>query len=196
MSRLYTASEMHEVYCKANALDPKGHPALLTRFRYMAKRGMLGAGAIVDERGTYAFAVIEVYRAAIYTELAGLAMDLRAFQPIVEAAERRHPNGLNVPASMRRDAGWASRGGLRDAIHGVALSESWALRIELKRPFAGREGRMAAEFVWKDPQPSLVHEPILSRSTVRTRASVDLSELFAPILEIVGVPDEPGLPSM
>ena len=120
MPQLYTASQMFEAYCKASGLDPQHHPSILNRFRYMAKRGMLGDGTVIDERGTYAFPAIEVYRAVIYTELAALAMDLRAFEPIVEAAERRHPDGLNVPNSMKREGAWASRGGLLDAIHGVA----------------------------------------------------------------------------
>lgn len=194
MPHLYTASQMHEAYCKASGLDPRHYPSILNRFRYMAKRGMLGDGIVIDERGTYAFSVIEVYRAAIYTELAALAMDLRAFEPIVEAAERRHPDGLTVPESMKVKGAWASRGGLLDAIHGVAEGEHWTLKVELTRPGRDREGGMVAAFACDDVERngdvSGAVDEILGRQPVRTRLTVDLNLLFQPLIEIVGVPEQ------
>ena len=197
MPQLYTASQMFEAYCKASGLDPQHHSSIQNRFRYMAKRGMLGKGTVIDERGTYAFPGIEVYRGAIYTELAALAMDLRAFEPIVEAAERRHPDGINVPGSMKREGGWASRGGLLDAIHGVAQGEHWTLLVELQLPRGDGEGGLVAKFVCDELLTPSVGQSgvnaILDRRPVRTRASIDLFELFSPIIEIVGLPEEIGL---
>nr|WP_306264819.1 hypothetical protein [Pararhizobium sp. IMCC3301] len=192
MSELYTASQMHDAYCRASGLSPKDQDSILNRFRYMAKRGLLGEGIVVDDRKTLAFPKIEIFRASIYTELAGIAMDLRAFEPIVEAAERRYPHGLNVAPSMKRDGAWASKGGLLDAIHGVALGENWSLQIELKRPGFHTGGGLAAEFVFdasKEPPSVLAtSDEILGRRRVRTRASVDLYALFAPLIELVGLP--------
>lgn len=192
MPDLYTASQMHDAYCKASGLDPQKNPSILNRFRYMAKRGLLAGGTIIDERGTYAFPKIEVFRASIYTELAGVAMDIRAFGPIGEAAARRHPDGLRVPSSMKRDGGFYSRGGLWDSIHGVAQGENWTLLIELKRPGISTEGGMTAEFICDDvattPGTSEAVDTILGRKQVRTRVSVDLGNLFRPLIAIVGVP--------
>lgn len=192
MPELYTASQMHEAYCKACGRDPQQHPSLLNRFRYMAKRGLLADGTIIDERGTYAFAKIEVYRAAIYTELAGVAMDMRAFTPITEAAARRHPDGQSVSPSMKRGGALYSRGGLLDAIHGVAQGENWSLLIEAKLPGLNTEGGMTAEFIWADaeslPDTSDAVDSILGRQHVRTRVTVDLAALFRPLIEIVGLP--------
>lgn len=197
MTELYTASRMHEAYCQASGLDPKDHDSILNRFRYMAKRGLLGEGTVVDERKTLAFPKIEVFRAAIYTELAGMAMDLRAFEPIVEAAERRHPAGQEVPPSMKTSGGWTSRGGLLDAINGIAQGEHWVLQIELKRPGVSTSGGVFADFVCEDLEPSKERssttDEILGRAAVRTRASVDLTDLFGPLIEIVGLPDDEGL---
>ena len=193
MAELYTASQMHEAYCFASGLKPKEQGATLNRFRYMAKRGLLGEGAVIDDRGTLAFPKVEVFRAAIFTELAAIAMDLRAFEPVVEAAERRHINGLSVPPSMAQSGGWASRGGLLDAIHGVAVGECWQLQIELRRPGMETAGGLKAEFAWEDPaKPQLEKgevDTILNRRQTCTRVFVDLQELFVPILEKVGMPD-------
>lgn len=193
MPELYTASQMHDVYCKASGLEAQQHPSLLNRFRYMAKRGLLADGGNIDERGTYAFPKIEVYRAAIYTELAGIAMDMRAFASITEAAARRHPNGLRVSPSMKRRGGYYSRGGLLDAIHGVAQGENWSLIIEAKLPGLNAQGGMTADFIWDDgessPDTSEEVDTILGRKRSRTRVTVDLYSLFRPLIEIVGLPD-------
>ena len=194
MTERYTASDMHDAYCRASGLEPKEHPSILNRFRYMAKRGLLGRGEIIDRRETLAFPKIEVFRGAIYTELAGIAMDLRAFEPIVRAAERRHPHGPDVAPSLKRDSGWFSRGGLLDAIHGVAQGECWVLKIELRRPSIASEGGITADFVCEDVQvptePHVRVDEVLNRKPVRTRASIDLRELFGPLIEIVGLPGE------
>lgn len=193
MGELYTASQMHEAYCLASGLKPKAQGAILNRFRYMAKRGMLGEGKVIDHRGTLAFPKVEVFRGAIYTELASIAMDLRAFEPIVEAAGRRHPDGLSIPPSMKRDGGWGSRGGLLDAIHGVALGEHWTLRIELQRPGSDTPGGMKAEFFWEDPSrtqsTSSTVDEVLGRQPPCTRVFIDLHELFSPLVDKVGLPD-------
>ena len=185
---------MFEAYCKASGLDPQHHPSILNRFRYMAKRGMLGDGTVIDERGTYAFPATEVYRTVIYTELAALAMDLRAFEPIVEAAERRHPGGLNVPNSMKREGAWASRGGLLDAIHGVADGEHWTLKIELTRTGHDFDGGLVAAFdcddVERNSDASGAINATLGRKPVRTRLTIDLNLLFQPLIEIVGMPEQ------
>lgn len=193
MPQLYTASQMFDVVCKANDLVPDQHQSILTKLRYMAKRRILLNGTVLDERGTYAFPVIELFRAAINLELAGLAMDVRALEPVVAAAGRRHPDGLDVPESMKRDGAWTSRGGLWDAIHGVAQGEQWTLRVELKRPGRDREGGIAAAFVCDDIEhekadSGLVDE-ILGQGPAWTRLTVDLTELFLPLIEIVGVPE-------
>src|SRR5690349_13060955 len=120
MPKKYTASAIFDIYCEANALKPAEFSELLTRARYLAKNGLLLDGVKVDDRGTYAFPPIEVYRAAIYLELSPLGMDIRAFRPFTDAAARRFSLELEPPASMKIDGATQSRGGLWDSIHGVA----------------------------------------------------------------------------
>ena len=193
MPVLFTASAIHDAFCKANGLDPKKSPSILNRIRYLAKRGLLLNGTVVDERGTFAFELLELFRAAIYTELAGLTMDIRAFAPIGGAAARRHTSGLHIPRSMKFEGGFRSRGGLWDSIHGVAQGEAWSLVIRLVRPGISSEGGLVAEFVCEDASISDDEmqevDNIIGRDSVRTRVSVDLTALFEPLIKIVGVPE-------
>lgn len=193
MTRLFTASDMHKILCKANGLEETSERALLTRVRYMAKRGLLHGGKAIDDRGTWAFRAIEIYRCAILAELAGIAMDVRAFQSIFEAAGRGFPMGRLAAPSMTQDGLIRSQGGLIDAINGVSANERWSLQIELRRSGMLTPEGMFAEFIWEgatDRAPEANEaEQNLNQQPVRTRVSVDLFLLFKPLIEIVGVPE-------
>jgi len=158
----------------------------------MAKRGLLSEGSVVDQRGTYAFPKVEVYRAVLYMELAGLTMDLRAFAPIGEAAAREFSGKSAAPPSLRFDGGIRSCGGLKDAINGVAQDERWFLTVELQQPGFVENGRLNAEFHFEDQTPSereqIEANEILGRSSSRAKVVVDLKILFAPIIASIGVP--------
>jgi hypothetical protein len=192
MANLYTASQIHEIYCSANGMVSKEYNAALNRFRYMAKRGLLSEGSVVDQRGTYAFPKVEVYRAVLYMELAGLTMDLRAFAPIGEAAARDFSGKSDAPPSMRFDGGIRSYGGLKDAINGVAQDERWLLSVELQQPGFVENGRLKAEFHFEDTFSSEREEieanKILGRTSSRAKVIVDLKMLFTPIIAFIGVP--------
>lgn len=192
MTNLYTASQIHEIYCSANGMAAKEHSAALNRFRYMAKRGLLSEGSVVDQRGTYAFPKLEVYRAVLYMELAGLTMDLRAFAPIGEAAAREFSGKSDAPPSLRFDGGIRSCGGLKDSINGVAQDEPWLLTVKLQQPGFVDNGRLKAEFHFEDKlspeQEEIEADKILGRNSSRAKVIVDLKILFAPIIASIGVP--------
>lgn len=192
MPEQYTASRIHEVLCLADGLNPSEESALLNRIRYLAKSELLHNSHKVDKRGTLAFPPLEVYRAAIFSELAGLAMDVRALEPITLAAERRLPLGGEVPPSVRVDSRWRSAGGLRDSIRGVAAGEQWWLTIEYRHRGYSSEVGLVAEFVWEgahDPSVTCTADRILGMKPVRTSATINLSALFGGIIPIVGVPE-------
>ncbi|MBV6656801.1 MAG: hypothetical protein KI785_03430 [Devosiaceae bacterium] len=192
MSKLFTASEMHSALCEASGTDAASERPMLNRVRYLAKRGLLHGGEKIDDRGTLAFRTIEVFRCAILTELAGIAMDVRAFQPVLEAAERSFQMGRRAPPSMTGDGLVRSHGGLLDAINGVRANERWSLQIELRRSGVFTEEGMFAEFVWDEGESNAAataHTEYLLSTPICTRVTIDLFPLFKPLIEIVGVPE-------
>ncbi len=191
MTDQYPASRIHEILCQADDLEPAKQPALLNRIRYLAKRELLRNGRRIDERGTLAFPKLEVYRAAIFCDLAGLAMDVRALAPITDAAVRRHSLGSVKPPSLKIEGGWRSAGGLIDSILGVDAGEQWWLIMEYKLADHSFGGGVAADFLWdgaKNPEAEETARQLLGRKPIRTSARIDLSALFGGIIQIVGVP--------
>ncbi len=191
MTDQYTASRVHEILCQADGLETAEQPALLNRIRYLAKRELLQNGSRIDERGTLAFPKPEIFRAAIFCDLAGLTMDVRALEPITDAAARRHSLDLVKPPSLKINGGWKSAGGLIDSIRGVDAGEQWWLTMQYY--FAGHSsgGGLAAEFLWdgaKNPDVEETVHQIFGRKPTRTSARIDLRALFGGIIPIVGVP--------
>ena len=187
-----TATDIADIICRANGLSLTQHSTAHNRCRYMAKRALLKNGRKIDARGTFAFPLIEVYRAAIYADLMAIGLDVRSIEAVLEAATRTQGHESEASPSRRGDGFIRSEGGLRDAIRGVAAGERWSLRLRVVQPGHSNSERVDAEFVWDDAQkpsdPTSV-DAILGRAPQRLAVHLDLVALFSPLLTIVGKPD-------
>lgn len=184
----YTATEIAEKICDAQKLTLGDNTALHNRLKYIAKRGVLKNGRAIDGRGTLAFGKLELFRAAIFVELIGLAMDVRALDAVTANAATRFD--ASAP-SQRVPGGRQSRGGLIDAIRGVAAGEQWFLKLWRVNPGILEPEHIKAAFVrdkedgkepWDSAKVDLVHQ----RQPSRAHVTVDLTALFGPIIGLVG----------
>ncbi len=187
----FTATEIAEVLCRADDLVLEDHATTHNRLRYLAKRDMLPGGVSVDARGTKAFPTIAVYRAAIYAELMALAMDTRALEAVVTAAELK--GSRPFAPSQAVEGGFVDRGGLLNAIRGVAAGEDWTLTIAQKMPGMGNSALLEARFEWDGAAQSKAEnariDAILGSKPGRTRVTVELAPLFLNVIAQVGMPD-------
>lgn len=196
----YTATEIADIICQAQGLSLGYHTELHNRLKYIAKRGMLRDGKAVDGRGTLAFPKLEIFRAAVFVELIGLAMDVRALSAVNDAASRMraYKDVFSQSSAFRNDDGRQtgetySQGGLKDAIFSAYLGgkrHKWLLKIWRVNP-----GKLDPECIKAEFVPDIVTESelwantqadeILGRQPTRAHVSVDLFELFNPITKIV-----------
>lgn len=184
----FTATEIAEKICAAQELTLGDNTVLHNRLKYIAKRGVLKNGRTVDGRGTLAFAKLELFRAAVFVELIGLAMDVRALEAVTDNAAKK----FNVLApSQDVPGGSVSRGGLLDAINGVAAGEQWFLKLWRVNPGLLDPEHIAAAFVpetvsdsdlWGNAKVDATHK----RKPSRAHVTVDLTALFDPIIKLVG----------
>lgn len=184
----FTATEIAEVICKAQELTLGDNAALHNRLKYIAKRGILKPARTVDGRGTLAFAKLEVFRAAVFVELIGLAMDARALEAVTANAAKRFD--VSGP-SQKVSGGAVSRGGLVDAISGVEAGEQWFLKMWRVNPGLVDPEHIKAAFVHEStPDEKLWATPSLDkkmkRQPSRVHVTVDLTALFRPIIKLVG----------
>ncbi len=184
----FTATEIAEKICAAQELTLGDNTALHNRLKYIAKRGVLKNGRSIDGRGTLAFGKLELFRAAVFVELIGLAMDVRALEAVTDSAAKK----FNVLApSQDVPGGSVSRGGLLDAINGVAAGEQWFLKLWRVNP-----GFLDAEYIAAAFVPETVADSdlwgnakvdeIQKRKPSRMYVTVDLTALFEPIIKLVG----------
>lgn len=184
----YTATEIAEKICAAQELTLGDNTALHNRLKYIAKRGVLKNGRAVDGRGTLAFAKLEVFRAAVFVELIGLAMDFRALEAVTNNAATKF---AVLAASQKVPGGSLSRGGLVDAINGVAAGEQWFLKLWRVNPGLMDPEHIAAAFVPEEVTDAQLWDNAdldkrLGRKPSRAHVTVDLTALFLPIIELVG----------
>lgn len=192
MKTEYTATEIANLLCEAEDLDLANHTQLHNRLKYIAKRKILEASRELDKRGTLAFAPLEVYRAAVLCELIGLAIDARTLSVVVDAAGAQHPLTHNAP-SMKGSGFSHSRGGLWNAVRGTAQGEDWFLKVWRVNPSHSEGEDVRAQFVYGDaPICDLEGDKevaaLQGRKPSRSHVSVNLKPLFAPIIELIGVP--------
>lgn len=185
----YTATEIAEKICATQELTLGDNTALHNRLKYIAKRGVLQNGRAVDGRGTLAFAKLELFRAAVFLELIGLAMDVRALEAVTNAATEKPQN--HGTTSQKVSGGYLSRGGLADAINGVAAGEQWFLKLWRVNPGHTDPEHIKAAFVPdtvvdKQLWGSNKVDSALGRQPSRAHVTVDLTALFLPIIELVG----------
>lgn len=184
----YTATEIAEKICSAQELTLGDNTALHNRLKYIAKRGILKPARTVDGRGTLAFAKLELFRAAVFVELIGLAMDVRALEAVTNNAAKK----FNVLApSQKVPGGSLSRGGLVDAINGVAAGEQWFLKLWRVNPGLMDPEHIAAAFVPTEVEDAQLWantglDSKLGRKPSRVHVTVDLTALFRPLIELVG----------
>lgn len=190
----YTATEIAETLCESQGLNIGEQSQLYFRIKYIAKRGFLNVARTIDKRGTLAFGPLEVYRAAMLNELMGLAIDVRVLTEVLEAvAKSFHFPGLPVPPSLEGDGARVSRGGLRDAIHGIAQGEEWYLKIWRVNPsHLGGEG-VRAEIVYTDVPVWQLEgvaddNELAGRKPSRAHVTVDLTAVFKPLIDLIGEP--------
>jgi hypothetical protein len=187
----YTATEIADIICKAQGLTLGYHTELHNRLKYVAKRGMLRDGKAVDGRGTLAFPKLEIFRAAVFVELIGLAMDVRALTAVNDAADRLNAYWGPI-ATSGCDASY-SQGGLKDAVRSSEFDlggDYWFLKIWRVNP-----GRIDPEYIKAAFVPGKIKDEelwgnskadeILGRKPTRAHVSVDLSILFRPIVKLV-----------
>lgn len=131
-----------------------------------------------------AFGKREVFRAAVFVELIGLAMDVRALEAVTNAAASRFDHQSDT---QRVEGGSISHGGLVDAINGIAAGEKWFLKIWRVNPGLLDPEHIAAAFVkdgsaWENTQDNSIQK----RQPSRAHVTVDLTSLFAPIIKLIG----------
>lgn len=186
-----TVTEIADLICQAQGLRLKDHLSLHNRIRYLAKKGFLQDGVRIDDRGTLAFPLLEVYRAAIFADALALCLDGSALKAIQEAAPRF---GDTQPSpSMRIGGGVHSRGGLKDAIRGVDAGEPWNLSLRVQQPGHSTAERLIAEFVYGGDTTAAEIDAranrIFGRKPSRAFAAFVLADIFASIIPLVGVPE-------
>jgi hypothetical protein len=193
----FTATEIAEVLAKANDLVLADHSAMHHRIKYLAKKELLVPTRRLDARGTLAFGPLEPFRAAVFVELLGMAMDARAFEP-VNAATMQHFEGDELAPSQKVGSGYRSGGALKDAVKGVAAGEPWFLKLWRMNPgLQLNEGEwepapesIRAAFVYGDkPLWSDKVDAAFMRKPTRTVLSIDLQACFAPLIDLIGVPE-------
>lgn len=156
------------------------------RVRYLAKKEILNGGEKVDARGTLEFPRIEVYRAAIFCELMPLKMDVIKLASNISSAETEMNVGQYPAPSQKFKGNSRSRGGLRNAIHGVSIGENWVLTISMPRHLDYND--IGVEFSWADKPESKNNELKEYYRSVqgRTLVVVDLTYLFKDLIPLVG----------
>lgn len=188
------STEIANLICLADELDPKEHPAVIRRVKHLAEKGILHPLRTIDGRGTQVFAPLEVFRAALACELMGLGL----FAPVVDAAFRAasfdHPIGGKVAPSRKVAAGVLSRGGLRNAIAGIAAGEDWNLHIWRQPPGMVTPEELRAVYAWSEIPANEITS--LSKAAeaggvrpVRARAMIELRPIFERLLVLVGDPE-------
>lgn len=188
----YTATEIAETLCASQGLELGDQSQLYFRIKYIAKREMLSAARTIDKRGTFAFAPLEVYRAAMLNELVGLAIDVRVLKVVLEAATSTFPiPGAPVAPSLMATGARTSHGGLRDAIRGIAAGEDWFLKIWRVNPSNVAGETVRAAIVCGDLPVKDIEgfDKDSGGSPSRAHVSVDLTAIFAPLIGLVGVPE-------
>lgn len=198
----FTATEIAEALCKADGLQLAAHSTIYNRVKYLAKREILVPTRRLDARGTLAFGPLEVYRAAVFCELVGLAMDVRALDAVKAAATAHFEGNAAAPSQMIK-GGRYSRGALQDAVKGVAAGEEWSLKLWRVNPglriVSDQHGtgvelspeKIDAAYVWAGAGPlwSPRIDAIFQRKPTRALLSVDLQECFRDLIPIAGLPE-------
>lgn len=189
---LYSAADIADIVRVADDLSPDEHDTVLNRMRYLGSRTykdaqgveqpLLRNGEKIDARGKRAYPALEVYRAAVFNDLMGIAIDVRGLEAVMEAAAKSHTHRFGIAGT--------SRGALLDAIEGVARGENWQLTLE--RLPAGQIGpaKIVARIAPEDaPDLAAVSGAITGARPRRTFARINLTALFAPIIAQIGVPE-------
>ncbi len=188
-----TASEIAAIIAAPDTLQGLDHADTHRRVRHWAAKGLLEGGKAVDRRGTQVFPALETYRARIFDALGDFGIAAETLRQVSIAAIR-HPSRMSAPSYG--SAGNLSRGALHDAIRGVAAGEQWNLVIATLPPLAAhmrgmvdgyREGKLLhIAFEWAgDP---IDHTGFLDKSKPYGVLKLDLTHLFKPIVERIGVP--------
>jgi hypothetical protein len=190
----FTSTEIAHCLCAADALDEGSHPEITRRVKHLSERKVLQPLRAIDARGTFVFARLEVFRAALACEIMGLGFFAPAIDTAFKAASFDHPAGGPVAPSRLTEAGVLSRGGLRNAIAGIAAGEDWNLHIWRQPPGLLTPEALRAAYAWAEVSADDV--TALSRASVaegvrpvRSRAVIALRPIFEPLLSIVGNPE-------
>lgn len=194
MKNEYTSTEIALCLCAADDLDDKSHPEILRRVKYLSERKVLQPQRSIDARGTFVFSRLEVYRAALACEIMGLGFFAPAIEAAFSAASLDHPIGGKLAPSRKTVAGVLSRGGLRNAIAGIAAGEDWNLHIWRQPPGMVTPEQLRAVYAWSEiPANEII---ALSKAAeaggvrpVRARAVIELRPVFERLLVLVGDPE-------
>lgn len=194
METVFKATEIAQTLCKAEGQDLRDHPEILRRVRNLAEKGVLHPLRAIDARGTLVFAPLEVFRAALASELSGLGLFAPVIMEAFRAASFDHPTGGRVAPSRMTEAGILSRGGLRNSIAGIAAGEDWNLHIWRQPPGLTKPEELRAAYAWSEiPAEEITALSVVAEAEgvrpVRSRAVIQLRPIFAPLIELVGVPE-------
>lgn len=188
---LYSAADIADIVRVADDLSPDEHETVLNRMRYLgsrtykdahgAEQPLLRDGEKIDARGKRAYPALEVYRAAVFNDLMGIAIDVRGLEAVMEAAAKSHTHRLGRSGM--------SRGALRDAITGVANGEAWRLTLERLPSDEKGPAKIVAHIAPADgPDLPALAQTATGERPRRTFAHIDLTALFAPIIAQIGTP--------
>lgn len=183
MSSRYTVTEIADCICQADDLTLADHQTTHSQVRNAVRRGLLKDGEVIDQRGTVAFPVVEVYRARVIKAFADLSIDMVFIRDALEASASKSTLAFDPadrPERLRLGAGWHSKGALIDAIEGVGAGEKWELRLRLRAPGSGGgQSRVDARFVWSD-RPHVTSDRVEGlKGRVHAEVRLDLVSLFA-----------------
>lgn|GEM_PF-1804615 len=188
MQDLYTVTEIADRICRADGLRLSDHAQMHSFVKNCVRRNLLEQGETVDARGTWAFPVLEIYRARILSTFARFAMDIASYETdLAYALTNNRPAALAEDWPARTKAtGPAIWRGLRDIVEGVAAGERWALRARLYRAGYTTAAGVKLQFVWLDSPDLKVSAEDVQRidetfGTGKPQAefTFDLNALFA-----------------
>lgn len=188
MQELYTVTEIADRICRADGLRLSDHAQMHSFVKNCVRRNLLEQGQTVDARGTWAFPMLEVYRARILSTFARFAMDIANYETaLARALSNSTPahDAKDWPKRTKVEGGSNWRG-LRDIVEGVAAGERWILRARLYRAGYTTAAGVKLQFVWLDSRDQEVLAEDAARNdenfgTGKPQAefTFDLNELFA-----------------
>jgi hypothetical protein len=179
----FTATQIAEILAAALEVQEEDKENLHHRVRYLAKKHYLHDGRKIDKRGTLAFPVSEVFRAALFCEFLAFTIDVKVAAAALKQAQAEYRPGVgNYPVSAKKDGGWAFSDVLNTARQGIRAGEDWWLIVELRRSGTSDGAGLVGRFAHSEEERTDV-DAIFGRAPAATVLRVSLTKLYGNILK-------------